>query len=128
MTEPFIFITNHNVKQGRIEDLLELNEQFVDFVWANEPRILGLHGYVSEDNSRLTLVQIHPDAESMEHHLAIAGDQIHRALDVVDNQSIEVYGSPGHATRRLLTQIQTTGVAVHVLPQQLRGIARPSIA
>jgi hypothetical protein len=123
MAEPFIFITNHTIKPGRLDDLLERNDQFIAFVRANEPRILGLHVYLSEDQTQLALVQVHPDAESMEHHLSVAGDQIHQALDVVENQSIQVYGSPASSARRLLEQIQTAGVGVNVMPHQLRGIA-----
>lgn len=59
----------------------------------------------------------------MEHHLSVAGDQIHQALDVVENRSIQVYGSPASGARRLLEQIQTAGFSVNVMPHQLRGIA-----
>ncbi len=123
MAEPFIFITNHTIKPGRLDELLALNDQFMAFVGANEPRLLGLHGYLSEDQTQLALVQIHPDAESMEHHLSVAGDQIHQALDVVENRSIQVYGNPASGARRLLEQIQTAGVSVNSMPHQLRGIA-----
>jgi hypothetical protein len=54
----------------------------------------------------------------------VAGEKIHRAFDVVDNDSVEVFGTPGEATRQLLEQIQASGVRVTVNPNRLGGLDR----
>jgi hypothetical protein len=71
-------------------------------------------------------VQIHADAESMDSHLEIAADRIHQAFDVVDNDSVTVFGTPGRITRRLLDQIWAAGVQVSVNGSQLGGFSRLS--
>lgn len=124
MSAPFIFITEHTVKSGRLEDLERLTEEFIEFVDANEPGLLAINGYLNDDRDRFTLVQIHADAESMESHLKVAGDRIHQALDVVDNDSVTVFGTPGRITRRLLDQIWAAGVRVTVNSSQLGGFHR----
>jgi quinol monooxygenase YgiN len=124
MSAPFIFITEHTVKSGRLNDLERLTDEFVEFVEANEPHLLAINAYLNDDRDRFTLVQIHADAESMESHLQVAGDRIHQALDVVDNDSVTVFGTPGRITRRLLDQIWAAGVRVRVNSSQLGGFHR----
>ncbi|HET6864283.1 MAG TPA: hypothetical protein VFH80_00090 [Solirubrobacteraceae bacterium] len=46
MSEPFIFVTEHTVKDGRREDLERLTGEFVEFVDANEPRIVAIGAYL----------------------------------------------------------------------------------
>jgi hypothetical protein len=118
------FITKHTVKDGRLDDLERLNAEFVEFVAANEPRIHGLNAYLDDTRTRLTLVQAHPDAASMDFHLQVAGDRIHQAFEVVDNDGVEVYGSLGPIASGLLEQIGSAGVAVSVSPNRLGGFDR----
>jgi quinol monooxygenase YgiN len=124
MSAPFIFITEHTVKSGRLNELERLTDEFVEFVEANEPGLLAINAYLNDDRDRFTLVQIHADADSMDAHLQIAGDRIHQALDVVDNDSVTVFGTPGRITRRLLDQIWAAGVRVTVNSSQLGGFDR----
>ncbi|MGZ6670556.1 MAG: antibiotic biosynthesis monooxygenase, partial [Solirubrobacteraceae bacterium] len=72
MSDPFIFITTHTVKDGRFEELERLTDEFLGFVQANEPGLLSIGAYLNDDGDRLTLVQVHRDAESMDFHLRIA--------------------------------------------------------
>lgn len=124
MSDPFIFITHHTIKDGQFEKLEAMSRDFLDFVEANEPRLLGLHAYLDRERGKLTLLQIHPDAESMDFHLQVAGDKIHRAVEIVDNDSVEVYGDPGPVTRGLLDQISAAGVRVNERPDTLGGFVR----
>jgi hypothetical protein len=128
MSEPFIFITTHTVKDGRLEDLERLTPEFLEFVQTNEPRLLSIGAYLNDDRDRLTLVQVHRDADSMDFHLRIAGEKIHEALDVVENDTVDVYGTPGEITKRLLDQIRTTGVRVTISPNPLAGFNRVASA
>ncbi|MGZ4326178.1 MAG: hypothetical protein ACXVHJ_30415, partial [Solirubrobacteraceae bacterium] len=76
----------------------------------------------------LTLVQVHRDAESMDFHLRIAAEKVHEALEVVENDTVDVYGAPGQITRGLLDQIRTTGVRVTINPNPLAGFSRVAAA
>jgi peptidoglycan/xylan/chitin deacetylase (PgdA/CDA1 family) len=127
MNAPFIFITTHTVKDGRLEDLEALNAEFVDFVESHEPDIIGLHAYLSEDRTRLTLIQIHPDAASLEHHLRVAGDKIHQAFELVDNERVDAYGSPGETARTLLERLREAGLRVAVNPARMDGLMRYAV-
>jgi hypothetical protein len=124
MPRMLFFITKHTVKDGRLDDLERLNDEFVEFVEASEPRIHALNAYLDDTGTRLTLVQVHPDAASMDFHLQVAADRIHQAFEVVDNDGVEVYGSPGPVTSGLLEQIGSAGVPVSVCPNRLGGFVR----
>jgi hypothetical protein len=124
MHAPFIFVTTHTIKPGRLDALEALNAEFAAFVEEHEPLMLGLHAYVSEDGRRLTIIQIHPDAESLDTHLEVAGDRIHQAFELVDNESVDVYGEPAAVARGLLEQIGRAGVRVSRNPRPLAGFAR----
>ncbi len=124
MSPPFIFITEHTVKGGRLKDLERLTDEFLEFVEANEPRLLAINAYLNDDRDRLTLVQIHADGDSMESHLQIAGDKITRR-----QMSSRTTASPSSVRRggsraELLDQIWTVGVRVTVNSSQLGGFHR----
>jgi quinol monooxygenase YgiN len=128
MNEPFIFISVHTVKEGRLDALRELTARFVDFIADNEPRTLGLHAYLDETGTQLTMVQIHADADAMDAHLEIAGDMIRQAFELVDNHSVRVYGNPGAGARALLEHLTQASVDVRVSPELLGGFARFALA
>lgn len=90
MSQPFIFISTHTIREGKLDDFEELNRSFVEFVEAYEPRLIGLHVYMNDDGTEASLVQIHPDADSMEFHLQLAGAEIQKAFEVVDNDRVQV--------------------------------------
>ena len=47
----------------------------VDFVEANEPRVIAFNEYVNEEGTEVAVVQIHPDADSMEFHLGVIAER-----------------------------------------------------
>jgi hypothetical protein len=128
MSQPLIFVTTHTVKEGRLDDLHELNERFVAFAEQHEPRLLALQSYLSDDGTRLTLVQVHPDTDSLEFHLQVAEDLIRASFELVDNERVALYGAAGAATRGLLDHLAEAGVQVEELPRSLGGFARVATA
>lgn len=128
MSRPFIFITTHTVKDGRLEELSRLTEEFLEFVRTNEPRLVAIGAYLNDSRDQMTLVQVHPDAESMDFHLQVAADKIHQAFNIVDNDSVHVFGDPGPVARGLLDQISQAGVRVTLQPSRLGGFNRLAAA
>jgi hypothetical protein len=53
--------------------------ELVDFVETNEPRMIAFHAYLDQDGKRLSIVQVHPDADSMLFHMQVARDHISEA-------------------------------------------------
>jgi hypothetical protein len=124
MSTPFVFITTHSIKPGSLGRFTALHDDYLDFVEANEPRMLGHHSYASEDGTTVSLVQIHQDTESAEHHLQIVASRLADATEIVENTAIEVYGAPGPAVRAALAHNRDAGVPVRVTSEILGGFTR----
>ena len=65
MSGPFIFIATNRLKPGKLADERKRVPGLVDFVDANEPRLIAFNEYVNDDGTEVAVVQIHPDADSM---------------------------------------------------------------
>jgi hypothetical protein len=65
-------------------------------VEPNEPRLLSFEAYVDPESNEVTVVQIHPDAESMVNHMSLITQ--HVALAYVDyleqGSRWQIYGTP----------------------------------
>jgi hypothetical protein len=124
MSTPFVFVTTHRIKPGGLDRFKALHDEYLDFLEAHEPRLLGHHSYLSEDGTTVSLVQIHTDPESAEHHLQIVAPRLAAATEIVENTAIEVYGEPGPAVRAALAHNVDDGVPVRVTSRALGGFTR----
>ena len=75
-------------------------KELVDFVQANEPRIIAYNVYLSDDGSRMTVVHVHPDSESLEYRMEVAGPVFRRFVELVTLSSIHIYGEPSEKVLR----------------------------
>ena len=82
---PFIFIATNRLKPGRLEAERARVPGLVDFIEANEPRLIAFNEYVDETGTEVTVVQVHPDATSMEAHMQIVAERARAAYgDTLD--------------------------------------------
>ena len=127
MSEPFIFIGTHRAREGKLE---EFQEYFIDFcetvVEPNEPRLLSFHGYADVPANEVTVVQIHPDAESMAHHMSVITEHVTVAYrDLLEPKSrFQVYGVARGPVLEMVRQMgRTDGDAISV-SQAFTGFER----
>jgi quinol monooxygenase YgiN len=97
-----VYVDTAEVRDGALEELKEAIKELVDFFEANEPRLIAYSVYFSEDGTRMSVIHVHPDAESLEYHLDLAGPVLRRFVDLVTLSSIEIYGEP---TEKLVEQL-----------------------
>ena len=108
MAAPFIFIGTHKVKPGKLE---EFEAWFADYcdttVEPNEPRLLSFNAYTNPYANEVTVVQVHPDAESMVHHMSVISEHVGRAYaDFLERESRwQVYGTPRAGVLELVQQM-----------------------
>jgi quinol monooxygenase YgiN len=126
MSEPFIFIGTHAIREGKLEDFRKQWLELVEVVEAKEPRLIAFNAYVSEDGTEVTVVQVHPDADSMGFHMQVARDHISQAYQSVleETKRIEVYGSPSDAVLETIRQLAGSGVPLSVNVNYLGGFTR----
>ncbi len=124
MAEPFIFIGTHTIKEGKLEDFKQYFKEFSKFIEANEPRLIHFALYTSEDGTEVSVVQVHPDADSMAFHMQVAGEHFAQAYEFLDTtKSVQIYGTPSDTLLEQMKQVSLPGVPV-IVKSQFAGFDR----
>jgi hypothetical protein len=117
MVEPFIFVQTAPIKDGMLDSYKKDVAETVDLVDAEEPRMLHFASYINEEGTEQTVIQVHPDPESMRYHMEVARRQIEerapRDLDI-SRMRIEVYGTPTEPVLALMRELAGTGVPIGI--------------
>ncbi|HET9779049.1 MAG TPA: hypothetical protein VFP81_07170 [Propionibacteriaceae bacterium] len=108
MTAPFIFIGTHKVKPGKLEEFKAWFANYIETtVEPNEPRLLSFEAYADAKANVVTVVQVHPDAESMVRHMEVITE--HAATAYVEflerGSSWQIYGTPRSGVLELVQQL-----------------------
>ena len=117
MSEPIIAIDSSEVRAGNLEKLRRAIGDLARFVEENEPRPIAYNLYLSQDGTRMTVVQVHPDSASMEDHMRLAGPAFRQFVELISLKTTEVYGRPSDELadmlRRKAGMLGTASLAVH---------------
>jgi hypothetical protein len=126
MSEPFIFIGTHTIREGKLQDFKQSCGELVEVVEAKEPRLIAFNLYVNEDGSEVSVVQVHPDADSMLFHMQVARDHISEAYQstLEKTERIDIYGEPSDAVLETIRQLAGSGVPLSVKTHHLGGFTR----
>lgn len=89
-----LYVDTSEIHDGALEELKQAVAELVDFIEANEPRLVAYNVYFSDDDTRMTVVSLHPDSASLEYHLEVAGPLFRRFVALVTLSSIHIYGEP----------------------------------
>jgi len=102
MSEIIIYVDTSEIIEGRLYDLQEAVAGLVKFVDEHESRPIAYNFYFNETKTRMTLIQVHPDAASLEFHMQIAAANFPRFTEYIKFLKIDVYGVPGESLLALL--------------------------
>jgi hypothetical protein len=127
MSGPLIFVATNKLRPGKFEAERERLPGFVDFIEANEPRLIAFNQYVNDDRTETSVVQVHPDAASMEFHLDVVRSQARRAFEETHagTTRIQLFGEATEAIRDRLGAYTVDGVEVIAVPLHMGGFTRP---
>ena len=128
MAEPFIYVGTLGIKEGKLEEVKRSWQAVVEVVEEHEPQMIAFHAFVNEDGTEMTVIQVHPDAASMDSHLELLrdrlGEQLTRALgpELFEFRRAEYYGTPSESALEMDRQLP--GLAVDLKPTHLAGFTR----
>ena len=94
MSDAIVFIDTSDVREGALDELKAGMKELVDFVEANEPRIIAYNVYFNDEGTRMTVVHAHADSASFEYHMEVAGPLFRRLAELVTLSAIHIYGQP----------------------------------
>jgi hypothetical protein len=126
MSGPFIFIATNRLREGKLAAERERAGELSSFIEANEPQLLAFNEYANDDGTEVGVVQMHPDAASMELHMEAVAE---RAADAYAHTleattSIQVFGEPSHAVLEVLRRQAGAGVPLTVKRHHIGGFSR----
>ena len=126
MSNPFIFIATNRLKPGAYEAERRRVPGLVEFIRAGEPRLLAFNEYINGEGTEVTVVQVHPDAASMEFHMGVVRERAVQAYsETLDaTTKIQVFGTPREAVVETLRAQAGAGVPLSVHPEHLGGFTR----
>jgi hypothetical protein len=126
MTGPFIFIATNRLKQGKLNSEQKRLPDLIDFIRANEPRLIAFNEYANEEGTEAAVVQVHPDADSMVFHMELIAERAASAYaDTIDaTTNIQVFGTPGGTVTDMLRRQAGAGVPLRIKPHHLGGFTR----
>lgn len=126
MSGPFIFIATNRLKPGAYDLERRRVQGLVEFIEAGEPRLLAFNEYVNEERTEVTVVQVHPDAASMELHVGVVRERAAQAYaETLDaTTQIQVFGTPSEAVVEMLRAQAGGGVPLTVHAEHLGGFTR----
>lgn len=104
MAGPIVYIDQSEIHEGRMDEVRAAIRALVELVEPLEPQLLAYDFYLDEEARRQTVVAVHPDAASLELHLAVGAPGFRRFEGLIDLRSIDVYGEPSDAVREQLRQ------------------------
>jgi len=117
MSQPLVYVDTSAVREGALGRLKDAIGQLADFVEENEPRLVSYNVYFTEDGTQMTVVHVHADSASLDHHMEVAGPRFGSFADLLRLSSIQIYGEPSEkALGRLRDKVRRLGsgdVIVH---------------
>jgi len=96
MSTPFIFIGTFKTKAGKREAFKEYFAKYCsEIVEPQEPRLHSFYGYAAPDSDLVTIVQVHPDADSMATHMKVGVEHFGTAYaEYLEREStMQIYGT-----------------------------------
>ena len=126
MPAPFIFIATNRLKPGKLNSEQKRLPDLIDFIQANEPRLIAFNEYANEEGTEVAVVQVHPDADSMVFHMELIAERAASAYaDTIDaTTNIQVFGTPGGTVTDMLRRQAGAGVPLSIKPHHLGGFTR----
>jgi hypothetical protein len=127
MSEPFIFVGTHRIREGKLDEFKRDCRKLVELVQESEPQLMSFNFYFNEDETEVSVVQVHPDADSMLLHMQVAREHITEATEEqLIAKEIQVFGSPNEAVSAMIEQLTQSGVPLNVKPNHFAGFIRPA--
>jgi hypothetical protein len=126
MTGPFIFIATNRLKQAKFDREQKRLPDLIDFIQANEPRLIAFNEYANEEGTEVAVVQVHPDADSMVFHMELIAERAASAYaDTIEaTTNIQVLGTPSGTVTDMLRRQAGAGVPLSIKPRHLGGFTR----
>src|SRR6266542_3546590 len=102
MPGPIVFVGTHRIHDGKLDVAKEASAELAQFVRDKHPRVLHFEIYIDDETREMTVLQIHPDEESLLLHMQLAADHLARAYEFLDTVMVRMFGSPSDSFKEMV--------------------------
>ena len=125
MTAPLIVVSTLRVKEGKLEEIRRYYKKVLEIVERNEPQLIAFHGFLNEEGTEMTSVQVHPDTASMDFHMQVLRDNWDESFSeygqMLEMITIAYYGNPPESALQMDEQ---GGWGLSLKPVHIAGFTR----
>lgn len=98
MVGPLIYVGTHKIQPDKLDVARKSARELAEFLEANHPRMVAFQIFIDDDAATMTVIQVHPDDDSLALHLELARERIASAYDfLVGTTRIDIFGTPNEA-------------------------------
>ena len=126
MAGSLIYVGTHAITPGKLEVAKEVSRELGAFLEANHPRMLHFGIYIDDDAHEMTVIQIHPDEDSLRLHMELARERIAKAYEFLTTTRIDIYGTPERCPGRS-DQADGNGCAADQVQRRHRRVQPPRL-
>jgi hypothetical protein len=129
VSEPILVVDVSRVVEDKGVDVRRAFDALAAFVEETEAEPLAYNVYLDGTGTRVTVVQLHPSSESLEHHMDVAGPRFAAFAELLRLERIDVYGAPSEgALQRLRRKADLLGSAPVTVNELQAGFIRMGAA
>jgi len=113
-----VYVDRSDIRLGKAGELEAAIAALVKHIALSERRVASYAVYLTDDRSEMTVIHVHPDAESLEQLMAVIAPALPPFSELLSLRTIDVYGMPTETTlEQLRRKVELLGgtVTVHVL-------------
>jgi len=125
MVEPIVFISRFEIKDGMLDDFIELYRASVSKAKTNKPGTLVELGYLNNDASEYVVIRVFPDQGGMDAQLTGADERTKVAYKYLEPVRVEIYGTPSDFSLEMVKKVSGPKTEVILLSRHLGGFVRP---
>ena len=114
MAGPIVLIDVSSVREGMLDQLKTRMTELADFVQASKTRAISYQFFLSPNEREMTVIQVHPDSESIVAQMADAAALFRPFAELLTMTAMTVYGEPSPELRDVLLR-----------KAELLGLGRP---
>ena len=92
MPQPIVYVDTSAIRNGKLEELKTAMKALASFVEANVPQLISYGFFLNEDRTRMNVVAVHRDSESLQFHMDVGAGEFRKFAHLIDLLKIDVYG------------------------------------
>jgi hypothetical protein len=124
MSEPIVLISNHRIRAGKADEYRRRIREGAPWIAEAKPGTVVFLGYLNEEGTEGSIVHAFPDQKAMELHFEGAAERGQAMAEVIEIESLMIYGTPNDTVLEALERARESGIELRFKAEPLGGYMR----